>query len=220
MHQRTNRGPEELNMFQIQATFSGTDKLKSMIAVSIRVMATIADLRTQSAATTGIGDLTIDQMTAYYAQYGKIRSGSDFSLIGDDGLGKYQLGYTELITRGYVKHNCTSNSQLVNPNVWTGKDGVDSRSVFLESASVQEQIIEQITNSNYMALVKNGTITADLTQADVAGLISICSVLGPIETRSWRGSVTTGGTTTDQYFLSGRYSIIVLAPLMPTVNQG
>jgi hypothetical protein len=182
------------------------------------------DLRNQPAANATVGNLSKDQVTAYLAQIGKSESGGNYAAVNTLGyVGKYQFGYQALIDGGYVKSSVTSLAQLDNPNSWTGKDGVTDKSAWLNNSNVQEKAMQEYTQRNYTAMVKNGAITADMPPEEVGGMLATSHLLGAGGAKNWRsgsGGADAFGTTGDTYFNQGKYAVSVLAPKLPAVNAG
>jgi len=192
------------------------------------------DLRNQPPCTCQIGNLTSDEMTAYYAQLGKSESGGVYTKENQFGyIGKYQFGAEALQQLKYIKEGLvTSYSKLgasghkallANPNSWTGKNGIDSKEAWLSNGSEQENAVCEFTKTNYTAMVSNGAITKDLDNKSVAGMLSVGHLLGAGGANSWRkgsGKTDANGTSGDVYFQRGSYAVSVLAPRLPAVNAG
>ena len=205
--------------------FKGSfDAVKNTGGTSVTGGATDKTLRNQPQAKNTIGNLSKDQLTAYYAQVGQSESGGDYGSENTIGyVGKYQFGYQALIDGGYVKSNVTSNSQLNDPNSWTGKDGITNKQSWLTSGGVQEQAMEDYTKRNYNAMVQNGAVTADMSNEEVAGMLSVSHLLGAGGAKTWRGGAGGAdayGTSGDTYFQKGKYAASVLAAKMPAINAG
>ena len=86
-------------------------------------------------------------------------------------IGGYQFGAPALQDLGYVKKG-TTNSQLNDPSVWTGKDGVTSKSAFLNSPDVQDKAFYDLSSRNYTTLRNNGVITDGTPQEKVGGYLA------------------------------------------------
>lgn len=215
----------ESNGIQPQASYTGEiDATKNTAGTEIRNAANEEDIRNQPETNQTVGPLNKEQMQAYYAQIGKSESGGDYSKVNSIGfVGKYQFGYQALIDMGYVKSNVTSNSQLDNPNSWTGKDGIESKDTWLDNGTIQEKAMEGLTQRNYNTLLKNGTITKDTPPEDVGGILATSHLLGPTGAKRWRsgaGGQDAYGTTGDSYFQKGKFAIAALGPKVGGVNAG
>jgi len=195
------------------------------------------DLRAQPSSSCQIGPLGPEQMTAYYAQIAKTESGgplgydkkrfaSEYEVTNTIGyVGKYQFGYMALKDLGYLTSNCNSNAQMNNPNMWTGKNGMDSLDTFLKSAAgkaEQETAICEYTRRNYNTLCRIGAVDKNMPPEDVAGVLAVSHLLGPGGAKNWRngkGGADAYGTTGDKYFQNGKYAVAALAPKVATLDQ-
>jgi hypothetical protein len=182
------------------------------------------DLRNQPPCDCQIGNLSSDQMTAYFAAIGKSESGGVYNKVNSIGyVGKYQFGYPALIDGGYVKSSVRSNAQLQNPNSWTGKNGVSSVQDWLGNSTEQEAAMCAYTKRNYSTMCKIGAVTQDQPPEDVAGMLAVSHLLGPggaKDFRNGKSSADAYGTTGSAYFQKGKYAVAVLAPQAPAVKAG
>jgi hypothetical protein len=206
-------------------SYSGpVDATKQASATGVKNPAGPTDLKKQPPCNCQIGNLTSDQLTAYYAQIGKSESGGNYSAVNTIGyVGKYQFGYQALVTLGYLKSSCKSNAQMNNPNSWVGKNGMDSLSTFLNSPNEQETAICAYTTGNYTAMCRIGAVTSDQSPEDVAGMLAVAHLLGPGGAKNYRNGQSGAdqyGTTGDAYFQKGKYAVAVLAPQVATAQQG
>lgn len=157
-----------------------------------------------------LGSLDKDQLQAYLAQVGYSQSNGDYTAVGSNGeQGKYKLGASVLAGLGYVQEG-TTDSQLSNSNVWTGKDGMFSATDFRNSPSVQEQAVYNFTKQNYSSLQAQGLITDTTSQEVIAGLLNASHVSNATTAGQWYqtgyNQSDSTGTTLSQYFNQGRYS--------------
>lgn len=109
-------------------------------------------------------------------------SGGDYAKEGEDGeLGKYQFNAATLINLGYVSRppgGLVDNTILDNSSYWTGKNGIVSKTSFLNSSSVQEQIAQDQYKRIYDTLVRQGKINETDERATVGGLIASGFIVG------------------------------------------
>lgn len=182
------------------------------------------DLRNQPPCDCSLGDLSSDQLTAYFTQIGKSESGGNYAAVNSLGyVGKYQFGYKALIDGGYVKSSVTSFAQLDNPNSWTGKDGITDKSAWLNNPGVQETAMCAYTKRNFSTMCRIGAITQDQSPEEVAGMLAVSHLLGPGGARDYRAgknSADAYGTTGATYFNKGKYAVAVLAPKLSAINAG
>ena len=210
---------------QPQAAYTGAvDATKSAQDTGVQNPAGDKDLRNQPPCDCTLGNLTSDQLTAYFAQIGKSESGGNYAAVNSIGyVGKYQFGYLALIDGGYVKTSCKSNAQLSNPNMWVGKNGIDSKEAWLANSAEQEAAMCAYTKQNYTTMCKIGAVTGDQNSEDVAGMLAVSHLLGPGGAKQYRNgknSADAYGTTGATYFNKGKYAVAVLAPKLPAVTAG
>ena len=182
------------------------------------------ELRNQPPCDCTLGNLSSDQLTAYFAQIGKSESGGNYKAINTIGyIGKYQFGYPALIDGGYIKSSVKSNKQMTNPNSWTGKNGIDSLETWLTSSAEQEAAMCAYTKRNYKTMCRIGAITSEQSPEDIAGMLAVSHLLGPGGAKKYRNGESQSdayGTTGSTYFNKGKYAVAVLAPKIPTINVG
>ena len=186
--------------------------------------ATAKELRDQPNPNTTIGSLTKEQLKAYYTQIGKSESGGDYTVVNTIGyVGKYQFGALALIDTGYVKSSSRSNSQLTNPNSWTGKNGINSLEDWLANEAEQEAAMENLTKRNYNTLCRIGAVDKEMPPEDVAGMLAVSHLLGPGGAKEYRNGVSKTdayGTTGGSYFNKGKYAVAQLAPKVSETDAG
>ena len=203
---------------------SAVDATKSAQGTGVPNPPTDKDLRNQPPCDCLIGNLTADDLTAYFATIGKSESGGNYNTTNSIGfVGKYQFGYGALVDGGYVKSTVKSNSALQNPNSWTGKNGINSVQDWLNNSAEQESAMCAYTKRNYSSMCKLGAVTQDQSNADVAGMLAVAHLLGPGGARDYRAgknSADAYGTTGATYFNKGQYAVTVLAPQNKAVQTG
>lgn len=90
----------------------------------------------------------------FYDELGEKESSNNYSAQnGSNYLGKYQLGEAALVDAGYV----APDGNLYDNNYsggWTGKDGVNSSSDFLNSPEAQELAVREL-HKKYWQTIKN-----------------------------------------------------------------
>jgi hypothetical protein len=100
-------------------------------------------------------------------------------------LGKYQLGASALVNAGYISQKCLDNEYKLNPtysvrsdSCWTGKNGVNSKTDFLNNAAAQEDAMHSFTKKQYNTLVTTGAIRSGDTPEEVMGKLTTAHLLG------------------------------------------
>lgn len=190
--------------------FSGTDATKTT-PPGVTNPVTEFDLRNQPKSDCVIGNLSKEQVTALFAQIGKSESSGNYKAVNTIGyVGKYQWGYQALIDNGLVKSHVRRNSQLNDPNSWTGK-GCSSLDEFLNNPELQEQLICEYTKRNYNTLVRIKALSQEDSPETVAGMLMCAHLLGPGGAKNYRIGGNSGadayGTTAESYYNKGKYAV-------------
>jgi len=169
---------------------------------------------------TGVGSLSTDETKALKTQLGYSESGFKYDAVearNGNYIGKYQFGSAALVDQGYIKPDAYAKygtSALQYPSSWTGKDGITSKSDFLNNGSVQEKAMDNLLQNNYSTLTKTGGIRAGDDSSTVAGMLATSHLLGAGGATRWRvtgGGADANGTTGTTYFNQGRYAVDVLS---------
>lgn len=154
--------------------------------------------------------LTTVQVSSVIAALGRKLSGGNYSKIGDSGqLGKYQFDAATLINMGYVSRpagGIVDETTLDNDNYWTGKGGIRSKELFLDSVTVQENLIKELFDDTYKDLLVSGKISVNGDPAIVAGLIATGIVFGSLNADKLDKKNDNGEKARD-YFILGNSSL-------------
>lgn len=78
-------------------------------------------------------------------------------------LGRYQISQWLLISQGY----------LAADGSWTGKNGIDSSEVFLGASGVQDSIMREFFQTQYVELIKAGALRIDDSKEIVSGMLAL-----------------------------------------------
>lgn len=109
---------------------------------------------------------------------GARESNNNYQAVNQLGyMGKYQMGAAMLTDLGYVKRG-TTNRQLNDPSVYTGKDGINSKEDFLGNSAVQEKAMDAELAMNEKRLRSMGVIDANSSQQEVSGFLAVSHLLG------------------------------------------
>lgn len=170
------------------------------------------------------GNLTPENTKRLLAMIGQNESSGDYTAENQYGyIGKYQMGLAALEDAGYVRKGTYAeavqqgystgkqnnmNTVLNDPNVWTGKDGVENKELFLTNTASQESAQETLLVRNYNTLKKAGVITASTPQDEISGKLMAAHLKGAGGVIAWdRSGQSTAdgfGTTIDEYYNLGR----------------
>jgi hypothetical protein len=179
-----------------------------------------------------IGNLTELQTKALFTQLGLRESGLRCNVAGgrtESGkytgnfLGKYQLGAQALAgAAGYINKKCLTTEYKNTPtyavqsdSCWTGKNGIKSRTDFLNNCSAQEDAMHAFTQEQYKTMVGNGTIRSTDTPEEVMGKLTAAHLIGVGGAsklfKTGIDSADANGTHGKSYYELGRHAANVAA---------
>ncbi len=115
-----------------------------------------------SKASDRIPVLSAFEVKCLLLQISYMETGSNVAAIDGDRLGQYATSEYLLKKYGYK-----------DDLGWTGLDGVDEQSIFLDTPSVQDKILETYIVENYTKLIQADAIRANDTKAVVAGMLAV-----------------------------------------------
>jgi hypothetical protein len=141
-----------------------------------------------------LGNLSALETKTMYAQLGLRESGLRYNIAGGrtaggeytgNFLGKYQLGAEALVQAGYIHKSCLTNEFKGRPtyavqsdSCWTGKNGVNSKTDYLNNPAAQEDGMHEFTKGQYKILVANGTIKSSDSSEEVMGKLTAAHLIG------------------------------------------
>ena len=169
-----------------------------------------------SAAPAGtINGFTEAETVAYLNAIGFRESGLRYSCTNTIGFaGKYQFGGYALKEGGYIRKSVKGGSPKLrlNPDNWTGKDGVNNVDDWLANkGDCQEKAMILYTNANIRYLKANGSIREGDSKQLIAGLLMGAHLKGPNDVKKWRNETAVGtdayGTTIDEYIQLGQATV-------------
>jgi hypothetical protein len=227
MRKQLPPGEPETAKIKPQQSYTGNADATKVGGSGTTKLVTEDDIRNQKMANGTIGNLSKEQTTALLAQFARSESGGKadpYSAKNQIGfVGKYQFGYEALQDLKYVKSSVSRNSQLSNPNSWTGKDGINSLEDYYAAHDTQEAIVLAYAQQNYNTMVSKGTITADDPPETVGGLIMTSHLLGAGGAGTWRrggGGEDANHTSGLTYFNRGKYAVAQMGPKVAAIQAG
>ena len=166
----------------------------------------------------GIGPLTQIHVKGIMTQLGYSESTFQYTRVNQLGYaGKYQFGASALVDTLYIKLAATNvykgNRAMNYPTSWTGRNGVNSQSDWLNNKQAQESAMYELLTKSYGFLSANGGIKNGDDLCTVAGMLCVSHLLGPTGSINWRKTAQgadANGTSGIVYFNRGRYVIDVL----------
>ena len=200
---RLDRGTAGVNDTVILAIVNGlptVSNVPSLVNTPLTnpiTQANIAAIAGTGFTAPAIGTLTAIQTQALMAQVVNNVGQDPNVMTNETGVGQYGLSCQQLEMAGYVKPG-TSQQFLQNgsgnlvdvlsaPGVWTGLNGVNSSTGFLNSTSAQNHAQATLMQNGYSSLQAAGVITTPNSQ-------SASAVVGEVYTGS-NSAVTTATTT-------------------------
>jgi hypothetical protein len=141
-----------------------------------------------------IGNLTLLQTKALYTQLALRESSLRYNVAGgrtESGtptgnfLGKYQMGAEALADADYIdkKRLATDYKDrktyaVRDDSVWTGKNGIKSKTDYLNNPAAQEDAMHKFTQKQYKTLTDNGVIRPSDSPEEVMGKLTTAHLLG------------------------------------------
>lgn len=109
-----------------------------------------------------IPTLTKFETKCLMIQLAYMESSNNKQLVTGTRYGKYQI--TEYILKKYG---------YLDDSGWTGLDGIDEQSLFLDNTSIQDKVVSQFLEENYIKLIRAGAIREQDTKDIVAGMLAV-----------------------------------------------
>jgi hypothetical protein len=140
----------------------------------------VADFAKQGPALTGLGSMSLPDVTSTLAQASKLVGQNADTISNAAGAGKFGLDASQLERWGLVKPGTAATflaqggsdltSVLKSPTVWTGRDGVKSLDGLLGNEGLQNKIQQGLMTSGVADLKSLGIPTDKLTPQALSGL--------------------------------------------------
>lgn len=140
----------------------------------------IADFAKQGPALSGIGNMSLPDVTGALAQASKLVGQGASTISNALGAGKFGLDASQLERAGLVKPGTAAAflaggandlvSVLKSPTVWTGKDGVKGLNGLLGNSGLQDKVQQGLMKTGLNDLKSIGIPTDKLTPQALSGL--------------------------------------------------
>jgi hypothetical protein len=140
----------------------------------------VADFAKQGPALSGLGSMSLPDMTGTLAQASKLVGQAAGTISNAAGAGKFGLDASQLERWGLVKPGTAATflaqgsgnlvGVLKSPTVWTGKDGVKSLDGLLSNDGLQNKIQQGLMTSGVADLKSLGIPTDKLTPQALSGV--------------------------------------------------
>ena len=140
----------------------------------------VADFAKQGPALSGIGNMSLPDVTGALAQASKLVGQGASTISNTLGAGKFGFDAGQLERAGLVKPGTAAaflaagandlTSVLKSPTVWTGKDGVKGLDGLLSNSGLQDKVQQGLMKSGLNDLKSIGIPTDKLTPQALSGL--------------------------------------------------
>jgi hypothetical protein len=178
---RRDRGTAGVDDTVILAIINGlptTANIPELIDVPLEnpiTRADIAEIEGTGFTAPAIGSLTSNQTQALMAQVANTVDQATDEITNETGVGRYGFSCQQLEIAGYVKPGTwqrflqnTSNTlvEVLNaPGIWTGLNGIDNLTEFLNSVNAQNDAQARLMVNGYNSLQAAGVITTPTTSS-------------------------------------------------------
>jgi len=163
------------------------------------------DYEAQKSATSNVGKIAPEKVTGMLAQSSKEVPQKFNEISNANGVGKFGFGAVELEDAGFLKpgtadfflKDATSdlNTVLSSSSVWSGNQGINGVSDFLNNESIQDLTKTDLFTKGLNGLQNAGIVTGLENEADLAGLVSGASKFGVNAVKKWtQGNAILGQT--------------------------
>ena len=163
------------------------------------------DYEAQDSAKSNVGKLGTNKVTGMLAQASKSVPQGFNEISNTVGVGKFGFDATELEGAGFLKpgtadfflKDATSNLNTVlsSSSVWSGNQGINGLSDFLNNESIQDITKNDLFTKGLNGLQNAGIVTGLENEADLAGLVTGASKFGVDAVKKWtEGSAILGKT--------------------------
>lgn len=204
---------------------------------------TEADYETQTQSTTNVGKIPPEKVTGMLAQASKLVPQNFNEISNANGVGKFGFSAVELETGGLLKpgtaefflKDATSdiNTVLSSSSVWTGSQGINGLSDFLNNEPLQNITKTDLFNKGLGELQNAGIVTGLEDEASLGGLISGASKFGVDAVKKWQDGAATIGETfagansakitstqMSEVVRGGQFSVQLAQQKLPSAIQG
>jgi len=183
------------------------------------------DYEKQNSATTGVGKIPPEKVTGMVAQSSKLVEQKANEISNKNGVGKFGFGAVELETAGFLKPGTADfflkdatadiSTVLGSASVWSGNQGINGVSDFLNNESIQDITKTDLFNKGLTSLQNAGIVTGLENEASLAGLVSGASKFGVDAVKKWTQGAGVLGET-----LAGSFSAKITSGDMDALVRG
>ncbi len=183
------------------------------------------DYEAQSDSTTSVGKIPPEKVTGMVAQSSKLVTQGTNEISNTLGVGKFGFSAPELEDAGFLKPGTSEfflkdstadlNTVLSSSSVWSGAQGINGVSDFLNNESIQDITKTDLFNKGLSKLQNAGIVTGLENESSLAGLVSGASKFGVDAVKKWTQGAEDIGQT-----LAGSFSTKITSADMNAVVRG
>jgi hypothetical protein len=183
------------------------------------------DYEAQSNSTTSVGKIPPEKVTGMVAQSSKLVTQGTNEISNTLGVGKFGFSAPELEDAGFLKPGTSEfflkdstadlNTVLSSSSVWSGAQGINGVSDFLNNESIQDITKTDLFNKGLSKLQNAGIVTGLENESSLAGLVSGASKFGVDAVKKWTQGADDIGQT-----LAGSFSTKITSADMNSVVRG
>lgn len=183
------------------------------------------DYEAQANATTSVGKIPPEKVTGMVAQSSKLVTQGTNEISNTLGVGKFGFSAPELEDAGFLKPGTSEfflkdstadlNTVLSSSSVWSGAQGINGVSDFLNNESIQDITKTDLFNKGLSKLQNAGIVTGLENESSLAGLVSGASKFGVDAVKKWTQGAEDIGQT-----LAGSFSRKITSADMNEVVRG
>jgi len=210
---RGTAGVDDVVILSIVNGLPSTVDIPTLVNVPLQnpvTQANIAEISGSGFTAPAIGSLTSDQTQALMAQVANTVDQEPDVITNDVGVGRYGFSCQQLEMAGYVKPGTwqqfiqngsgTLVEVLSAPGIWTGLDGIDDLTEFLNNINAQNKAQASLMQNGFDSLQAVGVIKTPVTQ-------SVSAVRGRVYTGASQPVTTTATTVTNE--INGQVAALV-----------
>jgi hypothetical protein len=210
---RGTAGVDDVVILSIINGLPSTAGIPTLVNVPLQspiTQANIAAIAGTGFTAPAIGSLTSNQTLALMAQVANTVDQDADTITNDVGVGRYGFSCQQLEMAGYVKPGTwqqfiqngsgTLVEVLSAPGIWTGLDGIDSLTEFLNNINAQNKAQASLMQNGFNSLQAVGVINTPVTQ-------SVSAVRGRVFTGSAQPLTATTTTVTNE--INGQIGALV-----------
>lgn len=185
-------------------TINGLSKTAAQTLATVSKLSTVpltdpvraSQILKQLPATIPVGSLNVQQVTSLLGQATALVNQPFNVATVAKGIGQFGLSPKQLEQSGFLKPGTVANfleksgsadftKILQSPTLWTGKDGINGLTSFLDNKNIQSLTQQNIMNLGLSGMKSLGMISGSETAQQLSGLVQGAAKFGPTVMADW-----------------------------------